>query len=163
MKSESAPTYVKFSGKKVLFKPEWERAIDIIGLDEITPEKITVLNAIISGYKFDLARHGFNYLGTFILKVITPEIGVITCNIGYGFLIRKLLRRKGIELGTSAEIHFHAYLFRTTIKGTKKRGSKKVASTTTEQLISLNAPLTIIKRKRVQNQFLLLLVLKKAQ
>lgn len=51
-KHESAPTFVKFSGKKkVLLKPDWERAIEIIykcleckvdGVDEITPEKTTV-------------------------------------------------------------------------------------------------------------------------
>lgn len=63
IKSETAPTYVKFSGKKKdQLKSVWERAINIIykcleckviGVDEITPEKIIVLNDVTSGYKCD--------------------------------------------------------------------------------------------------------------
>lgn len=94
-------------------------------------------------------RDIFNCLGTFILKVITPGSGVISENVGYGLiLVAQLLRRKGVQLGNGAEIHSHAYLFRTTIKGMKKTGSKKAPSTI-EQCISSNAPLTLFKRKRI--------------
>lgn len=59
------------------------------------------------------------------MKAITAGSEVITGNVGYGFLVAKLLRRKGIQMGVGAEIHSHAYLFRTTIKGTKKKSTKK--------------------------------------
>lgn len=58
IRKDTVPEYVKFSGrKKNLLKSEWERAIDILykfleckvtGVDDITPNKVTVLNAIIS-------------------------------------------------------------------------------------------------------------------
>lgn len=73
---------------------------------------------------------------------------VIGGNVGYGFLVAKLLRRKGIQLGVGAEIRSHAYLFGTTIEGTKKKETKKEASIA-EQSINFNAHLTLIKRKRV--------------
>lgn len=74
---------MKFNGnKKDLPKEKWERSINIIykcieskvvGMDDITPEKITTLSAIMSGYKCDWARHVFNFLGTFVLKVVKPR------------------------------------------------------------------------------------------
>lgn len=51
-------------------------------------------------------------------------------------------------MGEGAEIHSHTYIFRTTIKGTKKKNSKN-ESTTAEQCVRSKAPLTLIKRKRV--------------
>lgn len=97
IKHETAPSFVKFSGKKkVMLRPEWERVINIIykcwecivaGVDEITLENVTVLKAIMPRYKCDWVRHIFNCLGTFILKAITPSLGVISGNMGFGFLV----------------------------------------------------------------------------
>lgn len=159
IKSEIAPAYLNFPGiKKALLKPVWERMIDIIykcweskiaGIYEITPEKITTLHAIIYRYKCKWAKHVVNSLDTFILKVITPGFKTINVNVRYGFLVTHLLRKKGIQMGKGTEIHSHASLFRTSIKGTKKKSSKK-KSTNVEKSLSSNAPLTLIKRKRVQ-------------
>lgn len=59
----------------------------VVGIDEITPKKITILNIIMSGYKCNWVRHIFNYLGMFILKVITPNLGVISANVGFVFFV----------------------------------------------------------------------------
>lgn len=131
VKKDEVAKYVKFGGKiKDLLKPEWERVIDIVykslerkvaGVDEITHEKMTVLSAIMNHYNCDWARNVFNYLGTFILKAIKLGSGIISANVGHDFLIVKLLRRKGVQLGEGAEIYQNAYLFRHAIKGTGKR------------------------------------------
>lgn len=85
------------------------------------------------------------------MKAITRRSGVISKNVGYKFLVAELLRRKGVQQGNAAKIHFHAYLFRITFKGMKKKVSKKKAnSTTTYQSINSNAPLTLFKMKRIQ-------------
>lgn len=158
IRHEIAPHYVKFSRKKkILMKLVWELMIDIVykfveckvaGADEITIDKITVLRAIISRYKCDWARHVFNYLGAFVLKAITLGSGVIQGNVGYGFLIAYLLKKKGVKMSEGVKIHSHTYMFKTLIKGTKKKVSNKA----TEPSESSNAPLTkfLIKRKRVK-------------
>lgn len=90
--SESAPAYVKFSRKKnVLLKPIWERAIDIvykyleskvIGVDDITTQKITLLHCIIHNYKCDWAKHIFDCLGMFIYKVLKKGFKDLQENVG---------------------------------------------------------------------------------
>lgn len=71
-------------------------------------------------------------LVTFILKAITPATGVIQGNIGYGFLIAYLLKTKRVQLSEGADINSQAYLFRTLIKETKKKDSKKITTAATE-------------------------------
>lgn len=112
-------------------KEEWERAIDILykyleskvaGVDDITPDKVTILHAIVSNYKCGWTRYIYGCLVTFIQKVGVQGSGVIRTNVGYGFLISELLRVKGIKMSKGVEINPQTYLFRTTLKGTKKKG-----------------------------------------
>lgn len=108
IKTDEEVKIVKFSGKKKdLLKPEWERGIYIIYksvdgkvacMDDITPEKITIFGAVMSNYGCDGARNLFNCLGTFILKTIKLGVPTISTNIGFGFMIATLLKRKGVQL-----------------------------------------------------------------
>lgn len=72
IKKDTEAKIVKFSGKKKdMVKEKYERSIDIIykciekkvvGMNDITPEKVTTLSAIMTSYKCDLAWHVFNCL-----------------------------------------------------------------------------------------------------
>lgn len=116
-------------------------------------KKITVLSAMINNYGCDWVRHVFNCLSTFILKAIKPRSQVIYANVGYGYRIATLLKRKGVQLREGAEIHPNAYLFKHATKGIdKRRGKKKAVAVAAEQSLSSNTPLTLIKRKRIQKQ-----------
>lgn len=75
-----------------------------------------------------------------------------------------MLKSNGIKLSEGSKIHPSAYLLYTLIKGTKKKGAKKevVVVATVEQLLSSNAPLTLIKRKRVNKTLLVVDVSKES-
>lgn len=147
---------VKFSGKKKeLLQEVWERNIDIIykcieskvaGMDDITPEKINVLSAIMSGYKCDWARHVFNCLRGFILKAMKPGSRTIHSNVGFGFLIATLLKKKGIILSEGTDFHPSVYLFRHAVKGKGKRNKKKKDEPSAKST-SFNMPLTPLKKE----------------
>lgn len=67
-------------------------------------------------------------------------------------MITHLLRLKGVTLTEGSQINMQAYLFRTLIKGTKKKSTKKVA--TTEDSESSNVPLSqvVSKDKRMRKK-----------
>lgn len=162
IRSETTPTYVKFSRKKkVLLRPIWERAIyivykflesKVVGVDDITSEKITRLHAILDNFKCDWAKHIFESLGMFGFKGFKKGSKDLHANVGNGFMIAYLLGLKGVTLSEGSEINVQAFLFRTLIKGTKKKLTKK--ATTTKSSENSNIPLSQVvdkeKRKRTK-------------
>lgn len=91
----------------------------------------------------------FNCLGTFILKAIKSGLQIISANIWFVFMISTLLKKKRAQMGEGVEIHPNAYLFRHSIKGTRKRGGKKKAIAA-KKFVSSSAPLTLLKWKKLK-------------
>lgn len=135
--NEGAPAYVKFSRKKkILLKPIWERAIDIVykcleskvaSVDDITVEKVILLHVIVHNYKCNSVNYIFECLGMYIFKGQKKDSTILQDNVEYGFIVTHLLRLKGVKLSKGSEINMEAYLFGTLIKGTKKEIAKRAA------------------------------------
>nr|GLL27004.1 uncharacterized protein LOC109167327 [Ipomoea trifida] len=74
--------YMRFSFKKKSLKPEYKRAIGIlsqiienkvVGLDDVTIEKFTMLSALLNNYLVDWSMVIFNFSHQFIEKAVDME------------------------------------------------------------------------------------------
>lgn len=84
--------------------PLYERALDIIYkcfesrvavVDDVSLEILCVMNAIISNFKCDCAKHVYDFLEYFVLKAGVEVVGKeLKANVGYGFMISYLLKLK---------------------------------------------------------------------
>lgn len=147
---------VIFKGKKKdLLKPIIERTLDIVykclesrvaGVDDVNVEKIGIQSAILSNIKCDWAKHIYNRLEYYVVEVDVKEGDEeLFVNVRYGFMIAYPLKLKRVSLKAGSKVHPHTYLFRTTIKKSKK--GRKFETTATERSVSSNAPLSKVAEK----------------
>lgn len=117
--STQTSEHMHVKGKKNdLLSPFYERVLDIIYkclesrvavIDDVSAEKMCLMHVILCNFKCDWAKHIFDCLEYFIVKVgVVESEKELRCNVGYGFMVSYLLKLKGISLKSGSKVHPNA-------------------------------------------------------
>nr|GME05112.1 dystroglycan-like [Ipomoea batatas] len=138
-------------------KWEFEKFIDILykylegktsSIDEINTQKITLMNGVWQGIRFNWAGYVYNKIAEFCknAKPDKPDetfvLKKLKQHVGYGFVISEIMRKKGVPLRKPKNVASFKYLFRN--PKTLRRRKPTEASTTSRDTMGSNAP----KKKR---------------